>query len=86
MAQFSVKIMRLTGSVLGENQQVVGKNVRRYRELKGLSQEELAFDADLHRTYVSGVERGIRNPTVLIVAKLANALGVDPAKLLEFNG
>ena len=65
---------------------VVGKNVRRYRELKGLSQEELAFDADLHRTYVSGVERGIRNPTVLIVAKLANALGVDPAKLLEFNG
>jgi transcriptional regulator with XRE-family HTH domain len=65
---------------------VVGKNVRRYRELKGLSQEELAFDADLHRTYVSGVERGIRNPTVLIVAKLANALGVDPTKLLEFNG
>ena len=65
---------------------VVGKNVRRYRELKGLSQEELAFDADLHRTYVNGVERGIRNPTVLIVAKLANALGVDPAKLLEFNG
>ena len=64
---------------------VVGKNVRRYRELKGLSQEELAFDADLHRTYVSGVERGIRNPTVLIVAKLANALSVDPAKLLEFN-
>ena len=65
---------------------VVGKNVRRYRELKGLSQEELAFDADLHRTYVSGVERGIRNPTVLIVAKLANALGVDSSKLLEFNG
>ena len=65
---------------------VVGKNVRRYRELKGISQEELAFDADLHSTYVSGVERGIRNPTVLIVAKLANALGVDSSKLLEFNG
>lgn len=64
---------------------VVGKNVRRYRELKGVSQEELAFDAELHRTYVSGVERGVRNPTVLIVAKLATALGVAPCKLLEFN-
>jgi len=64
---------------------VLGRNVRSYRELKGLSQEALAFDADLHRTYVSGVERGVRNPTVLIVAKLANALGVAPCKLLEFN-
>ena len=64
---------------------VVGKNVRQYRELKGLSQEELAFDADMHRTYVSGVERGVRNPTVLIVAKLAQALGVEPCKLLDSN-
>lgn len=64
---------------------VVGRNVRRYRELKGISQEELAFDAELHRTYVSGVERGVRNPTVLIVGKLANALGVAPCKLLEYN-
>ena len=52
---------------------VVGRNVRRYREAKGLSQEELAFQADLHRTYVSGVERGIRNPTVAIVARLAQS-------------
>ncbi len=64
---------------------VVGKNVKQHREAKGLSQEQLAFEADLHRTYVSGVERGIRNPTVLIVAKLANALGVEPSKLLELN-
>lgn len=64
---------------------VVGKNVRHYRELKGVSQEELAFEADLHRTYVSGVERGIRNPTVQIVARLAKALGVLPCKLLELN-
>ena len=63
---------------------VVGRNVRRYREAKGLSQEELAFQADLHRTYVSGVERGIRNPTIAIVARLADALGVKAAKLLEF--
>lgn len=64
---------------------VVGRNVRRYRELKGVSQEELAFDADLHRTYVSGVERGVRNPTVLIVGKLAAALGIEPCKLLELE-
>ncbi|MBC7143357.1 MAG: helix-turn-helix transcriptional regulator [Rhodobacteraceae bacterium] len=64
---------------------VVGRNVKQHREAKGLSQEQLAFEADLHRTYVSDVERGIRNPTVLIVAKLANALGVEPSKLLELN-
>ena len=62
---------------------VLGRNVRKYRDRKGLSQETLAFDADLHRTYVSGVERGVRNPTVEIVAKLATALGVEPHKLLE---
>lgn len=62
---------------------VLGRNVRKYRERKGLSQESLAFDADLHRTYVSGVERGVRNPTIQIVAKLATALGVEPHKLLE---
>lgn len=66
-----------------EIQAVVGRNVKRYRELKGVSQEELAFQSDLHRTYVSGVERGIRNPTVAIVARLAAALGVSPAALLE---
>ncbi|MBC7154810.1 MAG: helix-turn-helix transcriptional regulator [Rhodobacteraceae bacterium] len=64
---------------------VVGRNVKQHREAKGLSKEQLAFEADLHRTYVSGVERGIRNPTVLIVAKLANALGIEPSKLLELN-
>ena len=62
---------------------LVGKNVKRYREQKGISQEELAFQSELHRTYVSGVERGIRNPTVAIVGRLAEALGVKPSKLLE---
>ncbi|MEM1265874.1 MAG: helix-turn-helix transcriptional regulator [Pseudomonadota bacterium] len=62
---------------------LVGLNVRKHREALCLSQEELAFKADLHRTYVSGVERGIRNPTVEIVARLAVALGIKPAHLLE---
>ncbi|MCC5957754.1 MAG: helix-turn-helix transcriptional regulator [Rhodobacteraceae bacterium] len=54
--------------------------------LGGKGLELHAFEADLHRTYVSGVEREVRNPSVLIVAKLAAALGVDPCKLLEFKG
>lgn len=62
---------------------VLGKNLKRYREAKALSQEALAFEADLHRTYVSGVERGIRNPSVVSVARLADALGIEPYKLLK---
>ena len=62
---------------------LVGKNLRRLRHELGLSQEELAFDAGLDRTYVSGVERGVRNPTVLIVGKLAKALRVSPDVLLR---
>ena len=56
---------------------VVGRNVRRLREKLGFSQEELAFETELHRTYISGVERGVRNPTVLVVERLAKALKVE---------
>jgi len=52
----------------------------------GISQEELAFRSGLHRTYVSGVERGIRNPTVVIVERLAKALKVEPSALLAVEG
>lgn len=62
---------------------VVGNNVKHWRTKRGYSQEELAFRSELHRTYVSAVERGIRNPTVLIVGKLAAALGVRPVMLLD---
>jgi transcriptional regulator with XRE-family HTH domain len=62
---------------------LVGNNVRHWRLRLGVSQEELAFRADLHRTYVSGVERGIRNPTVLILGRLAKALGIEPDQLLS---
>ncbi len=61
----------------------VGLNVKRIRKQHDWSQEEFAFEAGLHRTYVSGIERGIRNPTVTIVEKLANALGVQPSDLLK---
>ena len=52
----------------------VGLNVQRIRREQGLSQEELAFRSGLHRTYISGIERGVRNPTVLVLKELADAL------------
>jgi transcriptional regulator with XRE-family HTH domain len=61
----------------------VGANVRHIREGQGISQEELADRAGIHRTYISGVERGIRNPTVTVLEKIAKALKVKAADLLE---
>ncbi len=62
---------------------IVGQNVKRLREAKGLSQEDFSFEAKLHRTYISGVERGVRNPTVEVLERIAKALGVSPSALLE---
>ncbi len=64
----------------------VGLNVKRFRAERGLSQEELAFECGLHRTYVSGVERGVRNPTVVVLEKVAKALKVATSLLLEERG
>ena len=61
----------------------VGLNVKNVRRERGLSQEGLAFECGLHRTYVSGVERGIRNPTVVVLEKIAEALKVPAGRLLD---
>jgi transcriptional regulator with XRE-family HTH domain len=53
-----------------------GKRLRALREERGWSQEEFADLAGLHRTYVSAVEQGIRNPTLSVLERLAKALGV----------
>jgi transcriptional regulator with XRE-family HTH domain len=58
-----------------------GLNVRRRREAIGLSQEALAEKAELDRTYISGVERGTRNPTILSAARVAAALKISLAHL-----
>jgi transcriptional regulator with XRE-family HTH domain len=63
--------------------QRVGFNIRKFRNERGLSQEELAFECGLHRTYISGVERGIRNPTVVVLEQIAFALEVPTWRLLE---
>lgn len=58
-------------------------NMRRLRQSKGWSQEEFAHQAGLHRTYISDLERGARNPTITVVEKLALALGVPVGALLD---
>lgn len=60
----------------------VGARVRKRREAKGWSQEQLGFESGLHRNYIGGVERGERNVGIENVAKLAKALGVRPRALL----
>ncbi|WP_339706418.1 helix-turn-helix transcriptional regulator [uncultured Sphingosinicella sp.] len=61
----------------------LGRNLRRLREAKGLSQEAFAFEANIHRTYISDIERGARNPTITVVDKIAAALGVKAGQLLD---
>lgn len=60
-----------------------GRTVRKYRQDKGISQEALADLTKIHRTYIGGIERGERNPTLLMIHRIASALGVSPARLLE---
>ncbi len=61
----------------------VGLRLRQHREAKGLTQERLAEKADLDQTYISGIERGLRNPGIKNIVRLARALGIPAAKLLE---
>lgn len=61
----------------------LGDNVRQLRLAKGWSQEEFADRAGIHRTYVSDIERGVRNPTITVLEKIAAPLGVPPGQLLN---
>lgn len=58
-----------------------GRAVRQQREALSLSQEDFAFRCELDRTYISGIERGVRNPTLRTMARLAAALGTRVDKL-----
>jgi transcriptional regulator with XRE-family HTH domain len=63
-----------------------GSALRAARRARGLSQEALAFECDLHRTYVSSVERGERNISIINIERLCIALGILPSSLLESAG
>ncbi len=61
-----------------------GERIRQERNKLGLSQEELGFKASLDRTYISGIERGERNPSLKNIAKIASALRVEFRAIFDF--
>lgn len=67
----------------GDLQRRVGKNLRSYREARGLSQETFADKLGFHRTYVGGLERGERNLTLKALERIAARLDLDPLALLS---
>jgi transcriptional regulator with XRE-family HTH domain len=75
--------IRLWSNVISEESKaILAANLRRLRTEVGLSQEELADRAGVHRTYISSVERGQRNVSLENIFGLATALGVDPRDLI----
>jgi len=71
------------GPVADDPRTVLGKSIRKRRLALGLSQEKLAERAQLHWTYIGGIERGERNVSLLNVVKIARALKVTPSDLLK---
>lgn len=63
----------------------LGQVIRDRRKSLGLSQENLAFNSELHRTYISQIERGLKSPTVETMFKLCKALGVRPSELIAYT-
>ncbi|GAM99860.1 hypothetical protein U91I_03515 [alpha proteobacterium U9-1i] len=61
---------------------LVGANIRKLRVRRKLSQEQLAHDSEIDLTYLGGIERGKRNPSLLVLVRIADQLGVHPTKLL----
>jgi len=61
----------------------LGREIKKAREVLQQSQEALAFEAGIHRTYVSLLERGKKSPTLAVIVRLATALGIKPSELLR---
>ena len=68
---------------LAEINKKVGLNIRKYREKKGWSQEQLAFEADLHRAYIGQIERGEKNIGIKNLDIIAKALNINVSELLK---
>jgi transcriptional regulator with XRE-family HTH domain len=67
----------------GDLQRIFGRNLRAYRQAKGLSQEAFADQLEVHRTYMGGIERGERNLTLRSVERIAGRIDTDPLALLS---
>ena len=64
---------------------ILAENLRIYRIQKGISQETLAMLAELDRTYISGLERGLRNPSYLTIKRLCKILEITPNDLFQWE-
>jgi len=64
-------------------QEAFAANLRHFRHAKGLSQEELAYEADINRTYISKLEKGVSQPGLEIIGKIADVLGIEAYLLLK---
>ena len=78
--EFKFKLNNIMKTV----QEQFGQRVRELRLIKGLSQEELAYQADMHRTYVGGIERGERNPSLKNINALAEVLDISLSELFKY--
>lgn len=61
----------------------IGQRIRELRLARGLTQEQLAFDAQIDLTYIGGIERGRRNPSLLVLTRIAASLRVHPRELFD---
>lgn len=73
----------MLGKKISSPSAAFGLVLRDIRKLRGMSQEALALEADLQRNYISLIERGINQPTITTIFKLATALGVKPSQVIE---
>ena len=67
---------------MDDTKRLIGERIRRLRKEKGLSQEEVGAKADFHYTYIGGVERGEKNPSIEALQKIAEALDTELSELL----
>ena len=68
---------------LNVNNKNIGQSIRYFRELKNMSQEILAFESDLHFTYISSVERGKQNISIVNIIRICKTLGISVSALME---
>lgn len=73
----------MNANSLANLQKILAKNVKTRRKALGLSQEKLALDAEIDRTYISQIERGISNPSLLVLVKIADRLDSEVVALLS---
>ena len=64
----------------------IGQNLQKLRHQRGISQEQLAYDTDLDRTYISDIEQGKKNPTIIVLSRIADTLKVQIKDIINGNG